>query len=220
MEARGFEQIDRAERIHFKIENGNVPRFVVGGLRSAMNDEIEAVGAEQSFHADAVANVQLMVSEVPRDAAQAFQIPGRVTGIAEKDPAHVVVHAMDCIVLTVKVFDGFRANQPAGTCNQNCLQGHVRYFKLLAEVRNSGTLINFPQFDPGLPKNRSLHRPASFRGNITGAELGFVFANPIENADKPVAQVGFRLPVQLLCGFAVIGPIKYDVPPGAPYLKQ
>ena len=81
--------------------------------------------SEQGFYSDTVTNVQLMMSEVPRDAAQAFQIPCCITGIAEKDPAHVVVHAMDCIALTVKVFNGFRANQPAGTCNQNCLQGHI-----------------------------------------------------------------------------------------------
>ena len=43
MEARGLEQVDRAKRINFKIKNGDVACFVVGGLSRTVNDEIEAL---------------------------------------------------------------------------------------------------------------------------------------------------------------------------------
>jgi len=72
-----------------------------------MNDEIEAMGAEKSFHADAVADVQIVVSKVQRDPAQAIQIPSCVARIAEENPAHVVVHAVAFAALAVKVFDRF-----------------------------------------------------------------------------------------------------------------
>ena len=41
MKARGFEQIDRTQRVYFKIENGDIARLIVRRLRGAMNDEIE-----------------------------------------------------------------------------------------------------------------------------------------------------------------------------------
>ena len=86
---------------------------------------------------DAVANVQIVVSEVLRDPTQPVQIPRGVARIAKKNPAHVVVDAVDFAALAVKVFDGFRANQPAGTGNQNCLRSHGRSSILLAEVRSA-----------------------------------------------------------------------------------
>ena len=42
MKARGFEKIDRAEGVDFKIENGDIPRLVVRRLRRTVNDQIEA----------------------------------------------------------------------------------------------------------------------------------------------------------------------------------
>ena len=46
MLAGRFEEIDGAEGVDFKIENRNVAGFVVGRLRGAVNDEIEAARAE------------------------------------------------------------------------------------------------------------------------------------------------------------------------------
>ena len=68
MEARGFEKIHGAERVHFKIENGNVTSFVVGGLGSAVNDQIETVRTKKRFERNAIANVHVVVSEVFRAA--------------------------------------------------------------------------------------------------------------------------------------------------------
>jgi hypothetical protein len=109
----------------------------MGRLSGAVNDEIEAVRAEQSLHGNAVTDVQIVMSEVPGDPAQTVQIPGCVARIPEKDAAHIVVDAVDFAALTVKVLNGFRANQPAGSGNQNCLQGHDRDSIFLTEVRNA-----------------------------------------------------------------------------------
>jgi hypothetical protein len=91
-----------------------------------MDDEVEAVVAKKRFQRDAVADIQIVVREVLADAAQAVKIPSCVTKLAEENAAHVVVHAVNFTALAVKMFDGFRANQPAGTSNQNCLRSHDR----------------------------------------------------------------------------------------------
>jgi hypothetical protein len=41
METGGFEKIKGAESVDFKIEDGDIARLVVRGLRSAVNNEIE-----------------------------------------------------------------------------------------------------------------------------------------------------------------------------------
>ena len=79
MLARGFEQIHRAQRVHFKIEQGDVRRLVVRGLRGAMDDQVEAIFAEQRHHAVAVANIERHGSELPRGALEPFEIPQRVS---------------------------------------------------------------------------------------------------------------------------------------------
>ncbi len=63
MLASGFEEIDSAEGVDFKVENGNVAGFVVRGLRGAVNDEIEAARAEEFVECGAAANVSGEVRE-------------------------------------------------------------------------------------------------------------------------------------------------------------
>jgi len=69
MEAGGFKQIHRAERIHFEIKNWDVACFVVRGLSRTMNDKIEAIRTEERFEGGAVANVYIIVIEVLSDLA-------------------------------------------------------------------------------------------------------------------------------------------------------
>ncbi len=45
-------------RIHFEIQQRDVRGLVVRGLRGAMDDQVEAVLAEQAHHAFAVANIE------------------------------------------------------------------------------------------------------------------------------------------------------------------
>jgi hypothetical protein len=82
----------------------------MGGLGGTMNDEIERMGAEKSFECTPVANVQVVVCEVFRNAAQALEIPGGVALFTEEYGSHVVVDAVDPMSLPIKMFHGFGPN--------------------------------------------------------------------------------------------------------------
>ena len=43
----GFEKIESAESVDFEIQDGNVARLVVRRLCGAVDDQIEAAGAEE-----------------------------------------------------------------------------------------------------------------------------------------------------------------------------
>src|SRR6516165_884203 len=66
MKARGFQKIDRAERVYFKVKNRDIARFVVRGLCGTVNDQIEPLRTEESFEPVAVADIQIVISEVLR----------------------------------------------------------------------------------------------------------------------------------------------------------
>jgi len=121
MLASGFEEIDGAEGVDFKIEYGNIAGFVVRGLRGAVNDEIEAARAEKFVERGAVANVRGEMREIFRGRFEAIEIPERVAGGAEKFAAHVVVNAHDGIALAVKMFGGLRTNEAAASGDKNNL---------------------------------------------------------------------------------------------------
>ena len=93
-------------------------------LRGTVNDEIEVMRMEERFEGNAVSDVDIVVHEVPGDCAEPVEIPGRVAGITEKHLAHIIVDAVDLMALAVEMFYGFRADEPTGTGNQNCLWLH------------------------------------------------------------------------------------------------
>ena len=128
VEARGFQKIHGAERVDFKIENGNVAGFVVRGLRGTVHDQVEMLRTEERFKGYAVPDVDIVVCEVLCVAPQPVEIPSGVAGLAEKNLAHIVVDAVDPMALAVEMFHSFRANEPAGTGNQNCLWLHLKGF--------------------------------------------------------------------------------------------
>ena len=119
METSAFEKIDGAKGVHFKIESGNISGLVVGGLSGAVNDQVEGMGAEKLFECGAIANIDFVMSEVASDLAKTVQIPAGVAGLAEEDPAHVVVDAVDGVALAIEMFDGFGADQAAGAGDEN-----------------------------------------------------------------------------------------------------
>ena len=47
------------------------------------------------------------MSEVLRYAAQTVEIPAGVARITKKDPAHIIVYAVDLMALVIEVFHGF-----------------------------------------------------------------------------------------------------------------
>ncbi len=119
MLARGFEKINCAEGVDFKIEDGNVASLVVRGLRGTVNDEIEAARTKKFVERGAVANVGGEVRKSFGGRFEAFEIPERVAGGAEKFAAHVVVNADDGVALAIEVCDSFRANESAASGDEN-----------------------------------------------------------------------------------------------------
>jgi len=119
MLARGFEQVDGAERVDFKIENGDVASLVVRRLRGTVDDQIEAIRTEELLDGRAIADIQADVNEAVGFGFQAFEVPKSVAGGAEEFAAHVVVDANDIVTLAVEMFDSFRADESAGTSDKN-----------------------------------------------------------------------------------------------------
>ena len=116
---RGFEEIYRPERIHFEIEQGNLPRFIVRRLRRAVDDQIKPVNSQEFFDARSVANIQRRVCKSLGQTLQPLQIPKRVACGTKEHPTHVVVHANNFVPLPVEMLDRFRTNQPAAAGDQN-----------------------------------------------------------------------------------------------------
>src|ERR1700756_1173044 len=120
MLASGFEQIESAERIDLKIENGNVAGFVVGRLSGAVNDQLEAIGFEKLFERVAIANIEAGVMKILRRTFEAIQIPSGIARCAEKHLAHVVVHSNDAMALSIKILHCLGADKSATSCDKYC----------------------------------------------------------------------------------------------------
>ena len=75
MLARGFQQIHGAQRVHFKIQERDVRRFVMRRLRRAMDDQVEAIFAEQRHDPVAVSNIERQRSELSRSFLEPLEIP-------------------------------------------------------------------------------------------------------------------------------------------------
>ena len=106
MKTCNLKQIHGPESIHLKIEDRDVARLVVGRLGGAVNNEIEGMGAENSLHCNPVANVEVVVREIFRGAAQAVKVPGGVSLLTEEHGAHVIVDTVDLMSLLVEMFHG------------------------------------------------------------------------------------------------------------------
>jgi hypothetical protein len=114
-----FEKIHGAERVNLEIEQGNVPRLVMGRLRRAVDDQIKTVRSKKLFDSGAVANVQRRVCEPLGRGLQPLQIPERVASSAEENPAHVVVHTHDFMALPIEMLDRIRTDEPAAAGDKN-----------------------------------------------------------------------------------------------------
>src|SRR5215472_1067979 len=88
-------------------------------LRRTMYDQVEALRSKQFFDLCAVADIHSGVREAPRRALEPLEVPQRVTSGPEQYAAHVVIHAGDLVALAVKMFHGFRTDQPAASCHEH-----------------------------------------------------------------------------------------------------
>src|SRR5258708_34732020 len=113
MKPRSFEQIYGPECIDFEIQDWDFTGLIVRRLRSTMNDQVELVFAKKLLERVSIADVQIDVREIPSNAAKALEIPCGVTGIAEENTAHVVIHADHLMSLTIEMLHSFRTDQPA-----------------------------------------------------------------------------------------------------------
>src|SRR5215472_6632535 len=84
-------------------------------LRRTMHDQVETVRLKQFFDKGAVADIHSGVREALRRALKPLEVPQRVSRRPEQYAAHVVIHAGDLVALPVKMFHGFRTDQPAAS---------------------------------------------------------------------------------------------------------
>jgi len=92
---RGFQQMERAQRIHFEIEERDGRRLIVRGLRGGMDDQAGPQFPEEREDAFAVADIERVMT-VSRDLpAETVEDP---TGIAfgpKENRAMVAVNSSD-----------------------------------------------------------------------------------------------------------------------------
>src|SRR5258708_37789078 len=89
MLACGFEEIDRSEGIDLKIKDGNVASLVVGRLRGAVHNQVEAIGFEQFVQGVAVPDIEAPVLEILGGTLELIQIPGAFALPPTNAPTHV-----------------------------------------------------------------------------------------------------------------------------------
>src|ERR1041385_3723200 len=110
MLAGRFEQIDGSQRLDFEVRERDLLGFIVGRLRSAVNDQIEAVLPEKVKDPSAVADIKVVVKEASGTAPQAVQVPGGVSRRTKEFATHVVVDTEDAMTASVEVLNGLRTD--------------------------------------------------------------------------------------------------------------
>src|SRR5262247_3829250 len=78
-----------------------------------MNDEVGTMALEQSRDAIAIADVQVVVREVPSLAPKPLQVPRRITIGTKERPAHVVVDAVHVPPELIEKRHRLGADEPA-----------------------------------------------------------------------------------------------------------
>src|SRR6266853_1073573 len=116
---RRLQQVYGPWRVRLDIQQGDLPRFLVGRLRRAVDYQVKAVRPKHFFNGRTVANIQRRVCEPLGDTLQPLQIPKRVACRAEENPSHVVVHADNFMSLPVEMLHSLRTDQPAAACDKN-----------------------------------------------------------------------------------------------------
>src|SRR6266853_5756960 len=84
-----------------------------------MQDQVEAVLAEQRHDSFAVADIERRRREAFRTIFEPLQIPKCVSRRAEENAAHVVVRSDDTVSLPVEILDRFGADQAAASGHED-----------------------------------------------------------------------------------------------------
>ncbi len=93
--AHRLQEIQRAAGVHVEVVERAVLGEVVRRLRGGVDDELGTETCDQVAHRRAIPDVERVVREVLRDAAQAGEVPARVAVGPEEVAPHVVVDAVD-----------------------------------------------------------------------------------------------------------------------------
>ena len=113
MLAGGFEQIQRTQRVHLKIDQRNVSGFIVRGLRGAMDNQVKRVFLEDRLNPHTIPDVEIIVAEILGGTLKTLQVPGRVSRNAKELAPHVVIDTDDGMPLPVKVLHSFGTDEAA-----------------------------------------------------------------------------------------------------------
>jgi hypothetical protein len=95
-------------------------------VRGAVNDQVEAMRAEESVESGSVADVEVVVSEVFDDVEEAVTVPGCVARLTEEHGSHVVIDTVDVVSLTIKMLHGLGTNEAAGAGNERTRTSQLR----------------------------------------------------------------------------------------------
>jgi len=131
---RGLEQVERAYRVHVEVDQGDISRFVMGGLGGAVYYKVVVSLREEDVYSLAVAYVEVVVAEAAGYALEALKVPGGIARRTKEVPTHIVVNAVHVVPLAVKVLDCCGADQAAASRNQ--------YSHLLEIMKDKGKRIN------------------------------------------------------------------------------
>src|SRR5260370_9573738 len=119
MLSRRLQEVYGPERVHLEIQQGNLPRFIMGRLCRAVDYQVKPMRSKQFFNGRPVANIQRRMCESLGYTLEPLQIPERVARLAEENPPHVVVHADNFMPLPVEMLHIFRTDQPAAACDEH-----------------------------------------------------------------------------------------------------
>ena len=168
------------------------------------------------FEANAVTNVQIVMRKVSCDSPQSTEIPRCVAGITKENPPHIVVDAVNLAALPIKMFDSFRPNETAGTCNKNCFRGHGLYSLRLTRIgkrkRSFSVSIRTPL------ARCSTIMPSELFTHNTGREVPSHSHESIEDAFETGAQASLRAPPKAAPWLCDCPSNTRRCPPGVPCL--
>ena len=123
--ARGFEEVEGADRVGIEVVEGDGGGAVVGGLGSGVDDGIRLDGADQFEEALAVADVDFVVVEGGAELiGEAGLVPAGIALGAEEGGALVVIDAMDGPAEGGEVDADFGADEAGGAGDE---EAHLNF---------------------------------------------------------------------------------------------
>src|SRR5438094_7857412 len=116
--ARGLKEIHGANSVDIKVNERNAGGFIMGRLRGAVNDAVEAVLLEQVKYVLATTDIEMEMLKTAGDLLETREIPGGVTRSSKKLSAHIIIYTIDVVSISIEIDDRLRADEPIASCHQ------------------------------------------------------------------------------------------------------